>query len=62
MVATMAARHVWWRRCGLLLGFGVSTGFWGFCFLLVFAGFWGGAVVMVAVWKREIDGGRGLGL
>ena len=36
MVAAAAAWHVWWRRCGLLLGF------WGFCCvlgLLLFVGF-----------------------
>nr|POE89630.1 hypothetical protein CFP56_02346 [Quercus suber] len=48
MVAVAAARHVWWRHHGLQLGFGVSTWFWGFCFLWVSTRFWGGA----AVWWR----------
>lgn len=62
MVAVATTRHEWWRQRGLRLGFGVSAWFWGFCFLWVSTGFWGGAVVVVVMWKREIDGGQGLGL
>ena len=62
MVAATTAPHEWWRRGGLRLGFRDSAWFWGCFFFWVSAGFWGGAVVMVAVWKREIDGGQGLGL
>ena len=62
IVAAAMARHVWWRHRRLLLGFRVTVGFWGFCFLWVSIWFWGGLVIAVAVWKKDIDGGRGLGL